>query len=276
MRYEVMIVSDAERVPSPDALLNDVRARGLFQVERIAQGGYDDPADSPRLVVAESGGARVLLGFERGEAAQASGASLLAAPPPLTARLSEDDRALLERARLTCHLRVSEPGGELGSALRFMVQLVDALVEQMPGVVVDPQMMSLFGAQRWREARALGEAELRRHVCLHAEEGSAGLTVRTYGMVKFDRPELCVEEVPEALATQAALLLDRVARQLASGAELRTGDLMRLDSDCILVASAVEMQPGAPPDEALLRLCDEGETNAARALAAMTALLPPA
>ena len=37
MRYELMIVSDTETVPAPEALLDDVHARGLLRVEAIAR-----------------------------------------------------------------------------------------------------------------------------------------------------------------------------------------------------------------------------------------------
>ena len=269
MRYELMIVSDTETVPAPEALLDDVHARGLLRVEAIARGGFDDPADAPRLVVAEEGGARVLVGFERAAYATAVGASLLDAPAPLSERLSVEDRALLERARLACHLRVSEPGSELGSALRLVVQLADALVLRMGGVVVDPQMMTLFGARRWLADRELGEVELRRHVMIHEEPIGDAFTLRTYGLVKFDRPELCVCEVPEADAEVAARLLDRVARMLAAGAKLADGERVQLAGDCSLIASDMQLPEGAPADERLLRLSDEGGMSASVALAAL-------
>src|SRR5258706_5702734 len=158
MRYELQIVTDAAAFPTADALVAAVRARGVSEARIAAQGGFDDPSASPRLLVEEQGGGRVLVGFEREDHALFLAQALLAAPEPLLERLDDYDRACLERACTAYRLSVSQGGDSPADAVRLLAQLADALLEHAGhAVVLDSQMQLLWGAARWRSERELGD-----------------------------------------------------------------------------------------------------------------------
>lgn len=224
MRYELQIVTSEPSFPSAEELVADVRARGISQVMVAASGGFDDAQASPRLLVEEEGGARVLVGFERSEHARFLASSLLGAPEPLQARLDAGDREVLARACTAFRLSVSQAGQGPADGVRLLVQLADALIERGGGVLLDAQMQLLWGASRWKAERALGEVDVRRHVVIHAEPTEAGLWMHTHGLLKFDRPDLEIFGVAEAQVEAGAGLLNHFARSLASGGALRVGD----------------------------------------------------
>jgi hypothetical protein len=97
--------------------------------------------------------------------------------------------------------------------LRDLVGTITALVDQGGVAVVDPQMLSFFGATQWRR-RYFGNDTFtaRDHVlilCDADEEHAGRLRVHTRGLRKFARPDIDIRNVPAAAADAAGALASR-------------------------------------------------------------------
>jgi hypothetical protein len=255
MRYELEIVAQAPRFPTPDELASAVSARGIFQPQVVSSAGFDRPEDSPRLLLEEESGARVLVAFEREPYAAQLASELLLAPAPLRQRLSELDRQALRAANAAFRLSVVRPGADPANAVRFQVQIADALVDRFGGVLLDPQVQLLWGAESWRSAGTAGDLDLRRHLVIHAEDHEAGLWVHTHGMLRFGKPDLELFEVPPALLERAAELLSEVARYLVSGGEVAAGDTLAVGGAELAFCAGGAEQPNDFDNECL-RIAD--------------------
>jgi hypothetical protein len=230
MPYELLIITSDGAWPSPEEIAEQVRSRGVFEASVVASGGFDDAAASPRVVLEEPGGARLLLCFEGAAHASAIARALLdEAPEALHARLDDDDRASLRGACATVTLQVSMAGKGPADGVRLLVQTADVLVARRAAVLLDPQMQLAFGGARWMAELGCDEADVRRHVVIHVEElPQDARWLHTHGLEKFSRPELEMIVDAEAHVDAGVQFLHHVARQLASGAAIRPGETVEV------------------------------------------------
>lgn len=245
MRYELQIVTADGSIPEPEELAERVATRGGFRPWVVTSVGYERAEDSPRILLEEQAGARILVAAERGAAATEVATAILAAPPALLERLETGDRRLLETARATYRLSVNRPGSNPANAVRFQVHVADALLDRAAGVTLDPEMQLVWGSDAWRAARELGELDVRRHVVIHAEPLPAGkVWLHTHGLIKFGRPDLEMSDVAEAQVESRVMVLNEVARHLSHGGELALGEEALLGPYRVRAAPA-----GIPPVE---------------------------
>lgn len=117
--------------------------------------------------------------------------------------------------------RITDPASldYLRDALGVLAGLLD-----IGGIsVVDPQILSMYSNDAWRQTFLHdGGASMRQHaliVCSNDEDGDADeVWVHTRGMRKFARPDLSVRGVPKAHADQAGILCERLLEMQALGA----------------------------------------------------------
>lgn len=256
MRYELQIVTRVDAFPAPDEVVRDVVSRGLFHPKVAASGGFDRVEDSPRLLLEDDAGARVLIAFERFAHASLLAQQLLGAPEPLLRRLTAPDLSSLEHANAAFRLTVVQQGIDAANAVRFQVQIADALVDRYGGVLVDPQMQLVWGAERWRADRSLGELEVRRHVVIHADLLDTGYWLHTHGLVKFGRPDLEIFAVPEEEVGAGVRILNEIAERSMSGEELRAGDRIELGAARVRLAAGGQHTPN-DFDNTCLRVEDD-------------------
>lgn len=256
MRYELEIVAAVPSFPSAEEVVAGVEARGTWRPRVAARAGFDRPEDSPRLLLEADAGARVLVAYERFAYASRLVQRLLHAPEPLRARLTDADLESLRVANAVFRLSVNQAGSYPANAVRFQVQIADALVERFGGVLVDPQMQLVWGAERWRAEGAWGELDLRRHVVIHAEPLPAGLWLHTHGLVKFDRPDLELFDVAESQVEDGALLLQRIARRLCAGTSVAAGDALDVGGFSVRFVRGGDQTPN-DYDNACLRVVDD-------------------
>lgn len=141
---------------------------------------------------------------------------------------------LVERARrapevLTIRGEVSDR-----PALDYLldtVGVIGGLLDIGGEVVVDPQTLSVFDAEDWREHLLVpGGAPPRQHVLVlcHAT-GQGRVSVRTRGMRKFARPDVLIDAVPADKAELAGALAQRLVEMQAMGACFGDGQVLDVD-----------------------------------------------
>jgi len=118
-------------------------------------------------------------------------------------------------------------------ALRDVVGTITALVDLGGTAVVDPQMLSMFGATEWR-ARFFesGEFVSRDHVAILASEDAGAYNrrwIHTRGMRKFARPDIGIWNVPAEYAGHAGQLTERFADFQALGGIVEEGREIVID-----------------------------------------------
>jgi hypothetical protein len=153
-------------------------------------------------------------------------------------------------------------------AVRFQVHLADALVDRFGGVLLDPQMQLVWGAERWRADRALGDVDVRRHVVLHADVLCGSVWMHTHGLVKFGKPDLEILGLREEEMDAGARLLNHLARHLSGGAVLAPGDRLEVGGARVVFQVGGTEQPNDFDNECLRIVDDvEGASGASAALA---------
>ncbi len=108
--------------------------------------------------------------------------------------------------------------------LRNCLGVVSALLDAGGVSVVDPQTMTIFSADAWRERyTGNGAATPRNHVLILAQDDADGAArIKTRGMRKFARPDISVRGVPAADVQRAGALAARLVDLEAQG--MRFGD----------------------------------------------------
>ena len=106
-------------------------------------------------------------------------------------------------------------------ALRDVVGSITALCDSGGVAVVDPQILSMFGAAEWRRRYFADDAfRTRDHVlilCSEDEHNAGRAWVHTRGLRKFARPDVSIRNVPPATASVAGELAERFANFQAMG-----------------------------------------------------------
>jgi hypothetical protein len=113
--------------------------------------------------------------------------------------------------------------------LRGALAVQGALLDAGAVAIVDPQMLEIFSAARWRGRYAgAGASEPRRHVLiLQQKESSGGAWIKTHGMRKFARPDVSIRDVPTAAVQSAGAVAARLVELEARG--VRFGDASKIE-----------------------------------------------
>ena len=110
--------------------------------------------------------------------------------------------------------------------LRDTLAALAALLDTGGVAVLDPQILTLFDAESWRQRYLLREgAPIRNHLLIlrDHEEAEGYSRVRTRGMRKLGRPDILLERVPNPLVDRAGLLCERLVELQALGAHFNDG-----------------------------------------------------
>ncbi len=117
--------------------------------------------------------------------------------------------------------------------LRDTVGLVTHFLGHGGLCVYDPQMFHWWTPERWRERIFIPDAPVPRHhvIILTSSQENPELTwFHTRGMRKFGRPDLSIQNVPEAYHAAAADLCNRFIEHQAFGAVIPEGQPIQMSS----------------------------------------------
>lgn len=116
--------------------------------------------------------------------------------------------------------------------LRDTLGVVAGLLDIGGVAVLDPQIVTLFGADTWRKHYLVRDgAPIRNHLLIlrDDEENGDGAWVRTRGMRKFGRPDISLRHVPAGDTDRAGILCERLAEMQALGAHFVDGQALEAD-----------------------------------------------
>jgi len=149
--------------------------------------------------------------------------------------LYEEDARLFERAKKAREcvvLRGSVADPRDNDGLRDLVGTISALVDLGGVAVVDPQTLSMFDADAWRDRFRADGFRARDHVLILCDEDAhhAGrLHVHTRGLRKFARPDVSVRNVPPAAAAAAGELAQGFVEFQCAGGVVADGHAVQLE-----------------------------------------------
>jgi len=114
--------------------------------------------------------------------------------------------------------------------------------------ILDPQILSLFSADQWRQRYLVpGGAPPRNHVLIlcNADDAPDRSWVRTRGLRKFGRPDLSVRNVPADALGHAGAMCERLMEFQAMGGRFAEGQLLAVDG----LATDMEAHHGGSADD---------------------------
>jgi hypothetical protein len=165
--------------------------------------------------------------------------------------LREDAPAAFDQARAAPDVLVVR--GELADRdsldyLRDTLGVLAGLLDVGGEAILDPQILTLFGADDWRRHYLVpGGALPRNHVLIlrnpDDEEGRSH--VHTRGLRKFGRPDLSFRHVPDAQAGQAGMLCERLVELQALGAHFVGGQPLEVEG----LPGGLVARPGGSLDD---------------------------
>ncbi len=168
--------------------------------------------------------------------------------------LYDENPLLVERAKRAgecAMLRGSLADPADFDGLRDLVGTLTALVDAGGVAVVDPQTLSMFDADTWRERFFAADAfQPRDHVlvlCDEDEEHPGRLRVHSRGMRKFARADIDIRNVPTELADTAGGLAGELIDYQARGGLVPDGHVIEIEG---AGASMTVRRAGGPQDPA--------------------------
>lgn len=148
--------------------------------------------------------------------------------------LKEDAPAAFEQARAAPDVLVVR--GELADRdsldyLRDTLGVLAGLLDVGGSAILDPQILTLFDAGSWRRHYLVaGGAPPRNHVLILRKPSEDGRShIHTRGLRKFGRPDLSLRHVPDARASQAGMLCERLVELQALGARFVEGQPLEVE-----------------------------------------------
>ena len=149
--------------------------------------------------------------------------------------LWEEDARLFERAKRAgeCVMlrgEIADPSDL--DALRDLVGTVTALTDLGGIAVVDPQTLSMFGADAWRMRHARDTFNARDHVlilCSEDTHNEGRLHVHTRGLRKFARPDVSIRNLSPNAASLAGELAERFVDFQCAGGIVAAGHEVELE-----------------------------------------------
>jgi hypothetical protein len=125
-------------------------------------------------------------------------------------------------------LKDSADTGYLRDVLGVLAGLLD-----IGGVaILDPQILSLFGAADWRKHYLLPEgAPIRHHVLIlcDGDEAAGRFWIHTRGLRKFGRPDISIRNVPAHERERAGALCQQLVDLQALGTRFGDGQAFEVD-----------------------------------------------
>jgi hypothetical protein len=148
--------------------------------------------------------------------------------------LREDDPDTLAEAQQTPEVLCVRGRVDDGPGLDYLrdtLGVIAGLLDLGGTAVVDPQILSLFGAEDWRRRYLVkGGAPPRNHVLILCNDDDGGSQwVRTRGMRKFGRPDISIRGVPRADAPRAGALCEHLVELGALGGRLIEGQDLEVE-----------------------------------------------
>jgi hypothetical protein len=116
--------------------------------------------------------------------------------------------------------------------LRDTFGVIAGLLDIGGVAVLDPQILTLFSANEWRERYLIRDgAPLRHHVLIlrDEEEDSDRVWIHTRGLRKFGRPDISLRDVPANEIDRAGALCQRLVELQALGAHFKDGQALDVD-----------------------------------------------
>lgn len=165
--------------------------------------------------------------------------------------LKEDDPATFEQARIAPEvlvLRGQHPDGDTLDYLRDTLGVLAALLDAGGTAILDPQILTLFDAARWRGHYLIdGGAPPRHHVLIvrTADDRPGRSRVRTRGMRKFGRPDVDLHNVPDQQVDRAGALCEQLVELGALGAQFADGQSLEVEG----VAGPLIARPAGSVDD---------------------------
>jgi hypothetical protein len=148
--------------------------------------------------------------------------------------LAEDNPEAFKVAKDAPHVMVIRgrfPDRDDLGYLRDTLGVVAALTDVGGKVVVDPQILSLFSAEAWRDHYLIqGGAPTRHHVLIlcSPEETKGRSWIRTRGMRKFGRPDFSFTSVPDNEIDRVGALAESLVDLGALGARFQDGQAVEV------------------------------------------------
>lgn len=148
--------------------------------------------------------------------------------------LKEDVPDAFDRARAAPDVLVVR--GELADRdsldyLRDTMGVLAGLLDVGGAAILDPQILTLFDAEAWRQHYLVpGGAPPRNHVLILRNPDDEGRShIHTRGLRKFGRPDLSLRHVPDAHAGHAGMLCERLVELQALGAHFAEGQPLEVE-----------------------------------------------
>lgn len=117
--------------------------------------------------------------------------------------------------------------------LRDIYGVLAGLLDIGGVAILDPQILTLFGAEEWRQRYLIKDgAPLRNHVLIlrDEEEDAPGRSwIHTRGLRKFGRPDISLRNVPVEEMDRAGALCQRLVELQALGAHFKQGQSLDVD-----------------------------------------------
>jgi hypothetical protein len=149
--------------------------------------------------------------------------------------LQEESPATFEQARTAPDVLVVR--GKISDRdtldyLRDTLGVLAALLDIGGSSILDPQILSLFSDDEWRQRYLVkGGAPPRNHLLvLRSAEDAAGRSwIHTRGMRKFGRPDISLRNVPEREVDRAGALCERLIDLQSLGTHFVPGQPLEVD-----------------------------------------------
>jgi tetratricopeptide (TPR) repeat protein len=172
----------------------------------------------------------------------------------LTRRLGAEDAQTLRAGTLTFDMRLKADEQQIAESLRWMMNILRALVSLTGGAVIDPAAQTAWGVTH---LGAMANGPFTAQLVIHDEAwGADSRWLHTHGLQKFGRPELDLAAIPVALRAEAEAFLLEVAENLAQGERLTAGQEIALEDFGAVVAVTVAPDPEHQAPYTRLRLAD--------------------
>jgi len=165
--------------------------------------------------------------------------------------LKEDEPEIFEQARTAPEVLVVR--GQLKDSgsldyLRDTLGVLAGMLDVGGTAILDPQILTLFDAQQWRERYLVKDgAPPRSHVLIlcNADDAPNRSWIRTRGMRKFARPDISIRNVPESEIDRAGALCQQLVELQSLGAQFSPGQEMDVEG----IAGGLVAQPGGSLDD---------------------------
>ncbi len=130
--------------------------------------------------------------------------------------------------------------------MRDTLGVLAGLLDVGAVAILDPQVLTLYGADEWRHQYLVRDgAPIRNHLLILRDEDEVNpgrYWIHTRGMRKWGRPDISIRNVPEGDSNRAGMLAERLVDLEALGAHFVDGQ--ELDADGVLGGMVAKLGGG--------------------------------